>query len=373
MKNASLLWVAVGVLALVIGGCPTTPQELTNADLAAPSMDTATPAVTADTTPSTTTPDSADSGTAPADGGSANRPVVTALEPPAQDSADAGDTNESSTSSDPSSTATPPTSQESQAGEPDPNEVAAAVDFVARQFVAVGALFSAFGELGDPRLSVEPYTTVNWGTCPNVAIASSDLYSLIGLDFGAGCAAACAGGNRVIGANGEIYWRQGAPSEVYVARGFVVDGHAITPLEHHPEFTDPNTNGIMNADMLLHSAGVTLTGDCDFATQGVGRASGTLTLDIGRQYVLTFSTADFTFDDGAQQQQPASFTAAIVRPPVYGNFVPDAGAATFTAALSDGAHDIKMEFTAQSPVDGTVNVTIDGNNPFSYTLPLDVL
>ena len=49
------------------------------------------------------------------------------------------------------------------------------------------------------------------------------------------------------------------------------------------------------------------------------------------------------------------------------------GLATFAVTLSDAVHAIEVEFTDQSPLDGTVNVSIDGGTPFLHTLPPELL
>jgi hypothetical protein len=376
MKSGLRLWVAVGVIACTTGGCPTASQEPTDTEALAAAGELASPVVVGEADSDTPATADTDSATSPADDDNSARPGTNTWDSTDQSEPAGDDTGDSTPPSEPpgepAEPNTPVADEEPSAKQLDPNEALAAVDFVAREFAAVGALFSGFGELGDPRLNLDPNTTVTWGTCPLVSIASSDKHSLIGMEFGNGCAAACAGGNRLIGDTGEIYWRQGAPSAVYVADGFAIDGRLITPLQHHPEFVDPNATFVMSAYMTLHGAGVTLAGDCDFATQGVGRASGEVTLDIGRQYVLTFSAADLSFDDGVQSQS-ANFATTVVRPAAYGNFLPDAGLATFAATLSDGSHAIEVQFTDQSPLDGTVNVSIDGGASFLHTLPPELL
>lgn len=367
MKGELLFGVTVCILT-VLGGCPAVDQTANETDLR--TTDGVSGSQHAATTPpaNAASDDSTDE-TVTMTGAPGSGNGVTGYSGTVINYGTGGPTTTSASGSGRTGTGGSTTSTES--AEPndasgDPNLALPAVDFVALRFVTAAAVFSAYGDLGDARLNLEPNTMFEWGVCPRVSIASGDAESLISFDFGTGCAASCAGGDTVIGSNGEIYWRHDYPAAVYVVDGFTVDGRVVIPYLLHPQI-NPSLPDIMNANMTFHATGVTLTGPCDFGVSAVGRTSGNLTLQIERQYVLTFTIANWTFD-GNSQVGSATFAGMVVRPAVYGNLRPDAGIATFTATLGDGSHTVEVEFGAQTPVDGTVYVSVDGGASFTYHL-----
>lgn len=350
MKN-KLLWLLTCVV-VVLGGCPAVDESSTN---------TATDSSTGTTVRQGASTTPANSSTGTTDSTATTTTYGTS-----------GGTGSSGTSSLPSSYGSGTSSGGTVSGsaptdKADPNDVLPAVDFVAGRFVSATAVFSVFGDLGYVGPILDPNTLVEWGTCPHVSIASGPDQSPISLDFGTGCAAACAGGDAVIGASGEIYWRKNYPAAVYVVDGFTVDGRVVTPYLVHPQI-NPGQPDIMNADMTLGATSVTLSGPCDFGVSGVGRTSGTLTLQIAHKYVLTFTTAAWTFDATAQVGS-AAFAGMVVRPAINRNLLPEAGTATFTVTLDDGPHSVDVDFDPQTPIDGTVYVSMDGGAEFAHQLP----
>ena len=118
-----------------------------------------------------------------------------------------------------------------------------------------------------------------------------------------------------------------------------------------------------------HSARVNL-----ITTSGVGSAQGdiALQLDTVRQ-TIKVDTASLTLDDGAGTSYSVNVEGLVIKPVANQSFVPEAGTATFeipnTAPAGRATLIVIVEFDANSPVDGTVSVTVGNSSPAEYQLP----
>ena len=114
-----------------------------------------------------------------------------------------------------------------------------------------------------------------------------------------------------------------------------------------------------------------LDGSCDISTVGVGQTQGSVTVDIYRSGVLAFANAAVTVSDGAASYSP-TLADVEVNPIAFGNFVPSTGAAQLeitTAPPLSATHALEITFTSQSPVDGTVLVSVDGAAAVAHQVP----
>lgn len=244
-----------------------------------------------------------------------------------------------------------------------PTIVDQTVDLFVRQLVHMAAVFGTFAELGSPQLELTPNVLIEWGTCPEVTIAADGDLALISLDWN--CTSPTMAGQVVIGANGDIYYYNGdpTPAAVYVTSDFAIAGRLITPYYIHQNY--PTLPVLMSAQMTLHFPGATLAGPFDFATAGIGRAAGSITVYIAPGYTLTFGSPGLTLTATAGGSIAATLADVIVNATTYGSFVPASGTASFNV----GSDPVTVSFTGQSPLDGTVMVSVNGATPYAHQVP----
>jgi hypothetical protein len=352
-------WVA-GILLACLGGCPSTASRSDETLLLAGEGDSATNG------DATIQGDSATAGDTPADASTgSSTPASTGwvgllypLRPASTDSAGQDSAAGSGADSSAGAAAAPTLD--------DP--ILAAVDFVMTQFVTAAEVFGTLGELGSPNLNFNPYQAYEWGTCPivRVAVGENAIGTLIGLDFGDGCSAPSTAGQVIVGEGGGLNYTEGQPPSVIFAY-VTIDGHEVVNLLPYPADGSGN-DAIMIGTMTLSGLGLDFTGTCGFEVEGIGGTAGSLVLNFGSNYTQTYGQADFTFTDG-NDQQAATFVGVSVAPALHGNFLPDSGTATFTVSAADGPHTVEVQFTASTPAQRIVYVSIDGGAPFSHTLP----
>jgi hypothetical protein len=363
-------WVA-GVVLTCLGGCPAASNLSAEALLPAGGADPGDVAgaavggdgATAGEAPATDASTGSDQ-TAPVSQPGASEPLPLLYDrlPPPIDLGGQGGDADSGTDAEPlpDPAAETPTTRET---------ILAAVDFVMTQFVTAAQVFGTLGELGSPNLNFNPYQTYEWGTCPivQVAIGEDAIGTLISLDFGDGCAAPSTAGQVVIGEGGGLNYVEGEPPAVIFAY-LTIDGHEVVNLLSYPDDASAG-NAIMSGTLSLQAQGLEFAGTCRFAVEGIGGTAGDLVLEFGRDYTQTYAQADFTFTDDSRQQA-ATFAGVSVAPALYGNFLPDSGTATFTVSAADGPHTVEVQFTGLTPVEHVVYVSVDGGEPFAYTLSL---
>ena len=234
----------------------------------------------------------------------------------------------------------------------------AAVELVAEQLAAAAAVFGTCTSLADTQLDLDSIASfVTFGTCPVVTFLASAESVLIQLEFGdEGCSGPATADQTVQGAV-SLRVTRGTRAAVVEFDGLVVDGHAIS--------------GRIDIAIRKATGGVTLEGSCNITTDEVGTVTGDIALLVTAEGLITITQADVTTDDGSTFFQVALENVGI-DPLSNGNFVPEGGTATFDmadAGSTAGTITLVVTFAAQTPVDGTVEVTVGDAQPIEYQLP----
>jgi hypothetical protein len=231
---------------------------------------------------------------------------------------------------------------------------------VVQQFVAAATVYGACAALADVRFDLRPTWADRYGDCPHVAFASGTLNAAAYIDFGQqGCSTPATAGETVRGAVDLWYGRSNGVANI--------DTDPDSPLA----WANHGINGSIDAVLLWLGDGIRLDGSCDISTVGVGQTQGSVTVDIYRSGVLAFANAAVTVSDGAASYSP-TLADVEVNPIAFGNFVPSTGAAQLeitTAPPLSATHALEITFTSQSPVDGTVLVSVDGAAAVAHQVP----
>jgi hypothetical protein len=230
---------------------------------------------------------------------------------------------------------------------------------VTTQLEALGAVWGTCSELSTTSLDLN-LTSQNgtFGECPAVTLVSTAPQSvMMKLDFGATGCSSTATANQTVSGAVKISMTRGTRTASIEFESLTVSGKAIT--------------GTVSATLATMTNGVRMTGTCDIMTAQVGSASGSLTVEITKDGLITLTTGDVTVSDGTTSYAVA--LAGIVCDSINnGNFLPESGTATFEVpneGRGPATLTVVVTFTSQTPVDGTVQVSIAGSQPVTYRLP----
>lgn len=329
---------------LAIGGCPPPPTE--------PATDATDAATDGQSAADSTAGAAADTNTPATDGstptGAASTPVPSYSEdfaflprwqPPAAaavDDATGGD--DGATGEDADAVAGLPSGE---------------IDAVARQTIAAAAAFGAAAGLADERIYFGQWTTYEYGTCPVTRYAADFVWGLIALDFGRveGCRSAATGGLLF---KGDIagYMALATGLTVMEWNVFSIAGHSVT--------------GHLEVRISTSSSGAGMEGSALVTTEGIGAASGDVNIAYDRSGAYTFTSASLSLVEG-WDAYATTLSALLIDPITYGNFVPAGGMVAFE--LPELGVSVEVLFTEQTPVDGTVWVSIGGAAAVAYQLP----
>jgi hypothetical protein len=234
-----------------------------------------------------------------------------------------------------------------------------AVTAVAAQLQALGAVWGTCSELASTPLDLNP-TSQNgtFGDCPAVTLVSTGPQTLaMKLDFGATGCSSNATANQTVSGAVKISMTRGTRTASIEFEDLTVAGKAIT--------------GTVSVTLDTLANGVRLAGTCDITTAQIGSASGSLTVEITKDGLITLTTGDVTVSDGTTSYAVA--LANLVCDPLNnGNFLPESGTATFEVpneGRGPATLTVVVTFTSQTPVHGTVPVSIAGSQPVAYQLP----
>lgn len=199
-----------------------------------------------------------------------------------------------------------------------------------------------------------------FGACPVVTYSVANGVGTAALNYPDGC-------------RNDYYEGSTISGNVAVAFALNTESFTIT-------FTDFTVDGkTTNGTMILQRSTDqdqrrTWIGTMDITTSSIGSAQGDITfqLDTVRQ-TITVDTASLTLDDGAGTSYSVNIEGLVIKPVANQSFVPAAGTATFempnTAPTSPATLTVVVEFDANSPIDGTVSVTVGDISPVEYQLP----
>ena len=334
------------VLSLVVGGCPSGPGIDTQRD-----ADMESPTADDDAAPSAATSgDSAAADDAPA------IPVFddenSVLPQSADDSAGSGEREDS-------------TSDEGDTDGADGAQFArgaveGAIDAIAVQLFAADAALGALTALADDRLTLEPFDTYEYGVCPVTRFATDLLWALIGVDYGTppapGCSGAATAGMTFRGNLGLVMARGTRDTDLEWC-DFSIDSHAVT--------------GRVDALLPDRQDGITLVGTCRVTTEGIGEARGSATIDYYEDGHFVYAMAVLALNDGAPLYDVLlSFLAVDAL--TYTSFVPYDGTLSFempSGVPNSPTVPVLVRFTTQTPLDGTVIVTVGDDASYEYQIP----
>ena len=234
-------------------------------------------------------------------------------------------------------------------------EQEAAVDAVVKQLEATA---KAAGGLVESYSGLDANGDASVGECPVVTASFGDGVTEVTVDFGeSGCESDYYDNDTVSGSVSLTLDRVTRSVEV-VYNDLSVDGTTTTG----------------SADLTLTREGNTrtLTGSINLTTTGVGSVSGDLSIVTNlTPRNITVNDADLSIIEEDSDAYAVDVEGIIIDPIGNGNFIPEAGTVTFdlpAAGPDDDAITIVIEFDANSPVDGTVSVTVNGGPPGEYEL-----
>lgn len=233
----------------------------------------------------------------------------------------------------------------------------AVINTVTEQLTAAAAIFSTSGALANAQLDLDSMSAIGaFGTCPAVAFVASSETATAQFDFGSGCSVPTTGGHTISGAV-TLTIARGSRSATLNFNQLTIDGNAIT--------------GTMNVTVQAISGGVRLTGTCNLATATVGTINGSITIELTTNGLVTIGAGSVTVSDGSTAHS-VTLANLVLDPVNNGNFVPEAGTATFQ--VPDGGSGAAtltavVTFDAQSPQDGTVQVKLGNAPAVEYQIP----
>ncbi len=196
------------------------------------------------------------------------------------------------------------------------------------------------------------------GECPAVTLTLNDGAVTFALDYGDGCKNARHGDSVL---RGSLF--------VSAAAG----GQAFTMAFDDLSIDDQSIDGSIMLVPRQEDGAPSLFAAIDIATAQSGAASGTMNFQRGTnpgEVIVTDATLSLSNADDQTYDVTANDVA--FDPVGNGNLVPEAGSVAFTMA-NDGPGPetitVVVSFDAQSPVDGTVDVTIGDAPPTTHQLP----
>ncbi len=236
-------------------------------------------------------------------------------------------------------------------------EQQAAVDAVVEQLEATA---KAVGGLVDSFSGLDADGDVTAGECPVVTASFGEGVTNVTVDFGeTGCTSDYYDNDTVSGSVALTLDRIARTVGV-VFNNLSVDG--------------ATTSGTADFTLTRDGDRRTLAGTIDIATSGVGSVVGTLSVRIDvSALTIAVDEADLTvFDESTGDTYSVDVDGIVIDPLGNGNFIPESGTVTFEIP-NDGPGPetitIVIEFDANSPVDGTVAVTVGEAEPVEYELP----
>jgi len=234
----------------------------------------------------------------------------------------------------------------------------AAIDTVVMQLENATSAIS--GSI-DGLTSVDRNANGQFGACPTVTYAVAGGVGTVKLDYPDGCRNVYYPDATISGAISVAFDLNTPTLEVTVTfTDFIVEGKV--------------TNGALRLQRGSGQDFRTWDGSIDITISGVGSIQGGITVKIDTlQQSITIDPASLTLVDAAGTSHDVAVSGLIIKPVANGNFVPEAGTATFevpsTAPTGPATLTIVVTFDANSPVDGTVSVKVGDSPAVEYKLP----
>lgn len=202
----------------------------------------------------------------------------------------------------------------------------------------------------DARLGYKPETLVEFGACPLVKCATGNEWALLVFDFTVDeghpvCSGPATAGRVCAGNLAAIMARHARVMQSEFC-GVTIAGHAVTG-----SIDGPVTGGAGQAR---------LAATCNFGFGTLATIAGGAQVDYADNGPLTLAAGVLDLG-GAGADYAVSVDGVRVAPIQRASFVPEGGTASFELPAGGGAtRAVVVTFSAQSPVDGTVWVSVDG-------------
>ncbi len=233
-------------------------------------------------------------------------------------------------------------------------EQQAAIDSVVEQVEAMAVSLAGVVDSFD---GVEAEANTSFGECPVIDVSLLDGIATLTLTFPDGC-------------TNEYYGDAPVSGGITVVFDTVALSFAVT-------FDDFVTNvgtvtGTMTLGFVREGVTVALAGTIDIGISGVGSAQGDITVQFNADdSTITVASASVTLDAEEGDSFTVGIDGLVVDPIGNGNFVPESGSVSFDVP-NDGAGPetiaIVVTFDENSPVDGTVSVSVGGSDPIDYQI-----
>jgi hypothetical protein len=221
---------------------------------------------------------------------------------------------------------------------------------------ALGGFFGVFAAL--EALENDPLN-LEGGNCPAVRLDVGPQGAVIVLDYGDGCTSALYGSAVVSGTVSAALNPTGGTLMVTLD-AFTIDDRTMDgTLTETRQSDDGETTLLLAVDLTISDLGRMLgevTAAFDINAQVIRIPSGLLNLED-----LDGGTLVVAIDD------------LILDPKNNGNFIPESGTVTIDVPNEGPGPEIipvTVTFSEDSPVDGTVTVSVGGAPPMTYTLPM---
>jgi hypothetical protein len=231
-----------------------------------------------------------------------------------------------------------------------------AINDIVAEVEAIGQSFAATLEgIGDlESLSLDSQTT-----CPALSlVVDPDIGATLVVDFPDGC-------------TNDLYGESPVSGTVTMTLSLAAATLNVTFTDL--AIDDQTSNGSFFATFSNEEGAITLVGDIDLTTTGVGRVTGSMNIVIDiATGTISIPLATLSVDPEAGDALSVAIVDMAIAPVSNGNFIPGVGTVAFIVP-NDGAGPetitLVMNFDSQSPVDRTVDVAIGTADPVEYTIP----
>lgn len=229
-------------------------------------------------------------------------------------------------------------------------QIHATTDSLDRLAAATGNILPLLDAAGSLQVAAET------PDCPALEAAVDGSSVSASIDYGAGC-------NPVLFPDADV---SGSVS------GSITLGTSATLAAEFDSLVvnDRSLDGSMQGEFMRSGGLTSIAVDLTLATAD-GRLSGSARIQIEESLsLITIEEASFELENAEGESATVTMSHVIVNYRGNGNFYPQSGTATIEFPNDGrGAETISVEvtFTEQTPVDGTVIVTVQGGQPVEYT------
>jgi hypothetical protein len=192
-------------------------------------------------------------------------------------------------------------------------------------------------------------------TCPTVEVTMGETSTTVVLNYGEGCAPVLFPDSQFSGS------ASGVVSEAMRTAGLTFDNLAVDGTEF---------DGAAVASFTRQDDRITLEMDLGLSITGVGNVTGTANVEIDLATgVITIRSGDLIVTDADGTMIEAAVDDVVVDPAGNESFVPESGAAVIvfeSTGEGEPPPTVNVQFTANSPAGGTVQVNIGDGPQFTF-------